>query len=396
MTIHSDDTDKELNVDDVSDVQDVESPEVDSEVSAPDEVEPTKETKGKEEKPKDYRKLSLRDTIRDAKEQEERKEEPNSDKKEKSAAADLVKEALDPANAQDKKENLQAKQTNAAPVSWSKEAKAEWDKVPDSVKAAIAKREKEASDGFKSYGEKTKRLDALDQVLKPREAAIKQLGVSEAQTVDRMFQWMEALANPNKQQAAQHLAELARNFGITFPTNGADTQTQQSTQQVQQPNTYVDNSQLTEINNKLRQIEQREQQNKETQARDYLNNWAKDKVYFDRVRDLMFTLLQNQSLIPLNNGSLDLDKAYELAINATPDVAQEHQAKIKEEADQKAENERKAAELKRLQKLNASKKASTLSNRAPTGTANGKNQPRKPTSVRESILAARQEVRDNS
>ena len=41
-----------------------------------------------------------------------------------------------------------------APVGWAKEAKAKWDSLPTEVRDAVAKREKEVSDGFKQYGEK--------------------------------------------------------------------------------------------------------------------------------------------------------------------------------------------------------------------------------------------------
>jgi len=133
---------------------------------------------------------------------------------------------------------------------------------------------------------------------------------------------------------------------------------------------------------------------KQKQAQDYLSTWASDKPHFEKVRPVMFGLLQS-GVIPLKNGQLDLDSAYQRAIYADPEVREAIQAEEKEKADQKAAQEKKDAELKRLQKLNAAKKASTLSTRAPTGNfkpADNKN--KKPMSVRDSIMAARREVEE--
>jgi len=358
--------------------------------------EPKEAKEVKEPDKKDFKKLSTREAIKDAWKEQEKKEESPADKTAKPSDKAL-KEVLD--TAKDTAQKKEPSTTTAAPVSWSKEAKAQWNTLPPDIQAAINKREKEASDGFKDYGEKTKRLKELETVLAPRQEAIRNFGVSEAQTVDRLFQWMEALANPNKQYAAQQLMLLGKNFGITLPANNAATQQQQEGGvEIPEPlRNFMEN-----INTKVETLEQQRQreaydrqQSEQQGAKDYLNNWAKDKPHYEKVKTVMYGLL-NSGAIPLKDGALDLDSAYNQAVYANPEV---RELVMQEEANQKAakeEQKRKDAELVRLKKLNAAKKASTLSNRAPSGNAGQQKQQTRAQSVRESIAAARREVMENS
>ena len=102
-----------------------------------------------------------------------------------------------------------------APVGWTKEAKAKWDSLPTEVRDAVAKREKEVSDGFKQYGEKAQDLQKYETLIGQYGADYQQYGFNHpSQLVERAFQWVHALRNPNKAVALNSFKQLAQSLGI--------------------------------------------------------------------------------------------------------------------------------------------------------------------------------------
>lgn len=284
------------------------------------------------------------------------------------------------------------------PNGWTKEAKASWNKLPDYIKQSVAKREKEVSEGFKKYGEDTKRLKELDAVIAPRREAIQRFGVSEAQTVDRLFQWMDSLTGPNKLNS---WLMLGQNFGINVneilkqagatPTNPNEQQPKAQENQIPDPiKQYVESA--------VGSVNQYVQQQKQEAANSFLTNWSKDKPHFNKLRSTMYALL-NSNAIPQKDGQLDLDTAYEYACNADPETRAELAAASVEAAEKKAAEDKQKSDAARIVKLNAARRAgSSIKPTAPSG-GNRAIKPAKGNgraiSVRESLAESIAELANN-
>lgn len=287
------------------------------------------------------------------------------------------------------------------PVGWTAEAKAKWSTLPIEIQESVAKREKEVSDGFKKYGEETARYKELESVLAPRKEVIRQGGASEAQTVNKLFQWMEALTHPNRDYAYEQLVQLGKNFGIEIRQPSTAGNTPANNQNISQAaneeipthlKQFMDN-----VGGKISNLERNIQSQKDQEARNYVDNWAKDKPHFVNVRNYMFSLLQNGA-VPLKDGALDLDAAYDAAVYANPSTRELVRQEVEQRAVQEAKQKKDKLEAERLIKLKKAKTAgSSLSSRAPTGSSNisGNSKDTKPQSIRDSIRAAIQEVREN-
>ena len=279
------------------------------------------------------------------------------------------------------------------PNGWTKEAKAIWNKLPDSVKESVAKREKEASDGFKKYGEATNRLKELDAVIAPRREAIQRFGVSEAQTVDRLFQWMDALTGANK---VNSWLALGQNFGINVNELVNKAGSQQSPAVNSQQQAAPQGNQIPDpikqyVEGAMGSVSQYLNQQKQEAANGILSNWAKDKPHFQDVRKTMFALL-NTGTIPLKDGNLDLDTAYDYACNANPEIRAELASASAEAAEKKAAANKEKAEAARIIKVNAARRAgASIKPTAPTGG----DKSRKPAKGNSQAISVRDSIRES-
>jgi hypothetical protein len=297
-----------------------------------------------------------------------------------------------------------------APEGWAKEAKAEWANLPPAVQAAVVKRE---TDMAKGVDDLKKKYSEIDQALQPRMDVIRRHGHTPAQAVNQLFAWFEALsANPIV--AFPALAQSFR-FDLKNIPGLAQAQQQPAATQPQEPaketkpedipvgvQTYVKGleQKIAELQQgftqQLGQLSSSFQQQSQAKTEEILANWAKDKPHFEDVRRTMAQLIASQTVPPLPNGAADLDRAYDMALWALPEV----RAKILEEQ-RKAEADKAAAKVaaeKKAQQEQADKArraAGSLSVGAPgspaqpTGKAKGKSK-----SVRESIMEARAELAD--
>jgi len=267
----------------------------------------------------------------------------------------------------------------AAPEAWSREAKAEWANVPQAVQQAVLKREQDSAKGVEQLQAKYRDIDAA---LTPRHQLIQQTGHTPAQAVNQLFLWFEALTadveRVKRGMPVQAFPALAQSFGldprIAYAAYAQPAQSQQAQTQ-QRPAAQGDgaaapaapevpqqippqlqewwNGQLQQLGNVLGQrfgsIEQQMQAQGLAKANEVLDIWSKGKPYFEDVRMAMAQLLQNGMVPALPNGNADLDKAYDMALYALPDVrakvladqqkAADAQRKAKDAAERKAQQE---------------------------------------------------------
>jgi len=310
----------------------------------------------------------------------------------------------------------QQQQQIAPPAGISKEAAAEWTKTPPAVQQAFLKRVEDMDKGVaqlkNSYAE-------IDKALSPHLEAIRRHGHTPAQAVNQLFSWFQAIAgNPGKAFPA-----LAKSFNYDWnkikalPAYGEEAQQGQQQQGQQQSGNqppgdipepvqaYINqlNERLAMMGNQLEQrfgsIEQGFQRQQEAQTEEVLAAWSKDKPHFEAVRHTMGQLIASGT-VPLKDGKVDLDGAYEMAVYAIPDVrakvlAEQEAAKVaaaKKAAEDAAK--RKQAEADKARKAGASINGGTPG--SAVAQQPGRKVPGQRKSVRESLAEAIQQVREEA
>ncbi|HET9285704.1 MAG TPA: hypothetical protein VFR24_27445 [Candidatus Angelobacter sp.] len=217
-----------------------------------------------------------------------------------------------------------------APEAFSKEAKAEWAKVPAAVQQAILKREQDTTKGVEELKGKYKDIDAA---IAPHLNAIRQSGRSPAEAVNQLFGWFQALS----QNPVVAFPALAKSFGwdlTQFVQPQAQNQQPQQapTEQQQEDLPPAVKNYIADMQKELGQLkqafggfQQQTTQQNEQRTNEILANWSKDKPHFEEVRQMMAHLIQSGA-IPLKDNKVDLDAAYDAAVWAIPDVRSKVQA----------------------------------------------------------------------
>lgn len=291
----------------------------------------------------------------------------------------------------------------APPPGWTKEGKAIWEKLPPEAQTSVLKREKEFSDGVAGYAQKARAYDELDQVIAPRRQQITQFGVTPAQTIDRLFQWMEALSNPNAGVKSNAFKALASSFGVDVAQLISNAENSQTTDDAGRPlnQSHPQIDQLSQyVSAEIGTLKQQLATQREETAGKVITNWASDKTHFPQVRDIMHHLLAT-GIVPLKNGEVDLDTAYAQAIKLHPEVSAEIEREASEKAAKDAaEKSKKEAQLSAARAAKAKQAGSGLKPAAPSlttskpgGKPNGIGT-KKP-SVRDSLMMSISEARDN-
>lgn len=290
------------------------------------------------------------------------------------------------------------------PEGFTKEAKAEWASVPPTVQAAVLKREQDMAKGV---DELKRRQADIDQALQPRMDLIRRHGHTPAQAVNQLFSWFEALsANPKiafpaladsfkfdlKQLMPQQVAPAP---AVPKPEGE---QPEAVTPAVQQYITGLEQKLegfARAVSQQFGNLQNTFQQQSEAKTQEILNNWAKDKPHFEKVRVAMAHMLSSGMVQPLADGSADLDSAYDMALYALPDIRNQilTEQQEKAEADRQAKAE-KEAKAQQDQASKARKASGSLSLGAPgAASAPQGKRPGKGKSVRESLAEAIEAVR---
>lgn len=296
------------------------------------------------------------------------------------------------------------------PQAWSREAQAEWERLPPAVQAAVAKRETDTARGVE---ELRSRYNEIDRALEPHMDAIRTHRKTPAEAVAQMFGWFQALAarpdeafpallkafnydpaklTPSQQQGAQPGAQQQGT------TQGAQPGTQQLPPELRQ----LVEQMVAPLNQKVQMFDSMFVAQNEQKTMEVIGSWASDKPHFEAVRRLMGQLIQSGA-VPPKDGRVDLDTAYEMACNATKSVREA----MATEAAAKAEQERQAANQTAAQAAVATQQQQTRSARQAAVTlrpgapgsappAGQKQQPKQRRSVRESINDALEELSTGS
>lgn len=286
------------------------------------------------------------------------------------------------------------------PVGWTKEGKANWDNLPPDVQKSVLKREEEFSNGIKQYADKAKSYDELDQVIAPYKQMIASYGVTPAQTVDRLFKWMNALSHQDVNVKANAFKSLAQSFGFDISSLAPQQSKEGDQENASTFDPSIIDQRLSPVLSEVQQLKKQQEEAQAAAAAQLIANWSKDKPYFNEVRTDMYRLIESGAVPPLPNGDIDLDTAYNKAVrlneNVWDSIQLEEQQKREAAAREQAEKEAKAKaeQLRKARNINVAVKSAAPSMRVNTAMTARPQAPNRKESVRDSLRRTFQEMRE--
>lgn len=300
--------------------------------------------------------------------------------KEIAPESDLAK-ATSPAS-----EAPQASKPVGPPPGWSAASKEFYNSLPPDhpIRQDVAKREEEVSNGFKSYSEKTKQYDALEQVLAPSRTRYQQFGAqNDAEAISRLIQWEGSFANPQTRMDA--FTRLAQTYGVDLSQFARQSPAPSDGGQEVPDHLRPVLDEVGQLRQQISGFVSAQQQEQSRQVATAIEAFAKDTEkhpHFDKVRMAMGQIM-SAGLVAQD----DLEGAYQKAVWA--DDGLREQSLREQDAKRQAEFEAKQKEAAQKARLAAVSPAP----RARQGVAvNGVDKSAK--GVRGSILAAVSEVQE--
>lgn len=240
------------------------------------------------------------------------------------------------------------------PASWRPEAKAEFDKLPDVVKAEVIKREEDILRGIGQYRAAADFGSAIGKAIQPYEQVMRQHNIDPVRHVGELFDIHQrlALGTPEVKQAT--LMALAKSFGIAMPSAPSsedspwvDPEVKTLREQIQQLQSM--HTQLVDQQTRREQAQTQAQQERVRQELSTeLNAFASDpeNAFFDDVADDMAVLIQS-------GRAPSLKQAYELAVRMNPAVQEKENLRIAAKEASKKQGATAAAAAKTTAARNA-------------------------------------------
>jgi hypothetical protein len=275
--------------------------------------------------------------------------------------------------------------TDAAPKSWTKEAQGQWASLPQQIRAEITKRETDMANGARQLQQ---RYGSIHETVQKAAPMFQKYGRSPDEGIAQIVAWFEAIERAP--QAA--IAELAKSYGVNLSTGPAPTAqpgvppNQNPTQAQQLDPRYATREQAQQ----WEQFLQRQQASATVAA---VNAWGANKPHYqnETVRLKMRSIVagaaqtKDSSYLKPDGSEIDLDKVYEEAIWAIPEV---RETILKEQAEARKAERQAAAEKAR--RAASSMRPGAPGNAGPAGYNSGL---KKGSPIREHIKAALEEHR---
>jgi hypothetical protein len=218
------------------------------------------------------------------------------------------------------------------PGGWSPKSKSEWDKLPEHIRADIAKREKEVADGFAQY-------EGMRE-LRPYVEMARGQGQTLKQALDRYVGIENALRTPQALQAILHIAGNAgyspqRLVQELAPQLGLSPGQQQGNYQDQGAQPPFDPSMLQQhLNPLMQEVSQLkslyQQQSEAQRAREMstigtvLERFKSDPAhrYYENVEPQMTQLFERGVVTRTGDYAADLKTAYDMACRLDPEISE--------------------------------------------------------------------------
>ncbi len=205
-----------------------------------------------------------------------------------------------------------------APQSLPDDVKKVWPSLPPQVQQAWSKRESEATQKITTDGQRIRDLSSYEEALRPFQARLQQVNAPPQEYIRRLAQADSLLAtNP-----AQGIQEVARLYGIDLR--------QMLTGQPDPSSALT--TKISELESRLADREKADEQARLNDATQRIEQFKKDRPYFDDATDMMDKLIRS-------GAAKGLDDAYDMAINAHPEIRAKRDADAKKAADKRAADE---------------------------------------------------------
>lgn len=240
-----------------------------------------------------------------------------------------------------------------APKTWRKEAAAQWDALPPTVKQEIAKREADMFKGIEGYKQGAALGQSFQQILTPYLPVLQQYGVNPFNHVAELLQAHHILALGSPEEKVALLNHMIAQFRID------------PMQLVAEP-AYVD-PQVEALQQQVRQLQSFHQQQayaatqqQQQMALSEVEKFSADptKPYFNDVADIMTQLIQS-------GVAGNLQEAYDKAVYLHPEVREKELARLT--AERREEAKKKAEEAKKATAANVKASAKNASSTTPKG-----------------------------
>jgi hypothetical protein len=264
-------------------------------------------------------------------------------------------------------QNASQRDVNRPPSTWKPTARAEWDKLPPSVRAEIHRRESDFMSGQHQLLPDAKLGSEMRKAIEPYRMMIEAEGGTPDRAVSDLLRTAALFRVGSQEQKLAAVGRLVQQFGIDIRPMF---QQPQQGQPQPQPQQQFQDPRVDQLLAMQRQQDyerqQRENSERETVATQFMNEMTADgkpaRPYLGDVIDQMAALVP---MIRSENAALThaqvLQEAYDRATWANPEVRAllqtEHQAKL--DAQRRAANQTQVADARRAASVNVPRRGST-------------------------------------
>lgn len=195
------------------------------------------------------------------------------------------------------------------PTSWKKDYEEDWGKLDPRLQDYMHQREADFAKGVSTYKQNWEQAAPIWNAMQEFMPHLQQHGIQPQQWISSLGNAHLTLTRGSPEQKMQMFAKLATDYGVPLQAlNG-----QQFDPQFMQ----VANE-LNQLKSQLNRFQTEREQMENAQMNSEISNFAKDKPYFDAVRETMAGLLQS-------GVASNLQTAYEKAIRLHDDIWQKEQ-----------------------------------------------------------------------
>ncbi len=212
-----------------------------------------------------------------------------------------------------------------APQSLSDDVKKVWAQLPPAVQAEWAKRESESTQKITTDGQRIKALSSFEDALAPFQARLQQVQAPPHEYVRRLAQADQLLAS----DPHRGIQEVARLYGIDL---------RQAVTGQPDPSSAL-HSEVKSLKAELSQLKEADANARIRVANQQIEQFKKDRPHFDAAEDMMDKLIRS-------GAAKGLEDAYDMAINAHPEIRAKIAADATKAAEAKAAEDAKARQAK--------------------------------------------------
>lgn len=227
------------------------------------------------------------------------------------------------------------------PKSWRKEAKADWQKVPEGLREEIFRREEDMHRGLSQYKQFADIGTSLHKVIEPYGKMIVDAGMNAPQLIGDLLMMQKVMTTGKPEERVSMALQILDNTGLTLEQLTQVAQQRPTPTQVD-PNVAELRQQLAQLQGRFQSMDQEREQAVHAETNAEIEKFRSDPAHehFDAVALDMSALLAN-------GRATSLQEAYDKAIWAVPEIRaklqQKHEQELAKKQAEQAAAARKAA-----------------------------------------------------